>query len=293
MNDLKLYQIKKGREILVALKRYGIMNRKTLQKVVPSIKHQRNFRRTLESLCERQLIVKKYDTVFGITGIFYQLNQRPRIREMLAHYLDCEAEHVKQRQYNYKELFHEQISALIAYDLNKNFPEALVLRDFELARSLEAQKVIPHLNLFDQPKPDVLLLVPSLTNGRIISVAIEFERTAKSKDRILHKLKYYTANTHIDGVIYICSKNRIINNLNEIYDSKVLERAVRIKHYGKNFLLTSVFANDVEKSLNQLRNQNNFYYPLTDYIINLKQYSNADRRDHHFEQRPTVCVDEN
>ncbi len=283
--------MKKSKDILLALKKYGVMSRKTLQKVVPDIKKERNFRNYLKNLCQKQLIVKRLENINGSVGVFYQLNQSEKIREILAKHLGCDSNQLRQREYRYKELFHEQTAILIAYYLNTNFPDAIVLREQELPQNAEAQKVIPNLELMDQLRPDVLMLLPDITKNKIISIAFEFERSVKTKNRLLNKLKFYTAQTHIDGVVYIASVDRIINNLTEIYDSKILEKAVRIKHYGKNFLLTTMWKTDIEKSFDLLKNRNEHHYSLLNYVVQLQQNSNRLRSDKNFEMASTVCMD--
>ena len=292
MKKLNLNQMKKSKDILLALKKYGVMSRKTLQKVVPDIKKERNFRNYLKNLCQKQLIVKRLENINGSVGVFYQLNQSEKIREILAQYLGCDLNQLRQREYRYKELFHEQTAILIAYYLNTNFPDAIVLREQELPQSAEAQKVIPNLELMDQLKPDVSMLLSDITKTKIISIAFEFERSVKTKNRLLNKLKFYTAQTHIDGVVYIGSADRIINNLTEIYDSKILEKAVRIKHYGKNFLLTTLWKSDAEKSFDLLKNRNENHYSLMNYVAQLQQNSNRLRTDKNFEIASTVCMDD-
>lgn len=292
MKKLNLNQMKKSRDILLALKQYGVMSRKTLQKVVPDIKKERNFRIYLKNLCQKQLIVKRLENINGSVGVFYQLNQSEKIREILAAYLDCEPNQLWQREYRYKELFHEQTAILIAFYLNTNFPDAIVLREHELPRSAEAQKVIPNLDLMDQLKPDVLMLSLDVTKTKIVSIAFEFERSVKTKNRLLNKLKFYASQTHIDGVVYIASADRIVNNLSEIYDSRVLEKAIRIKHYGKNFLLTCLWKNDVEKSLQLLKNRNEIHYSLMNYVAQLQLNSSRLRTDKNFEEASSACMDD-
>lgn len=290
MRDLKLHQLKKSKDILLALKKYGVMNQKTLQQVVPSIKKERNFRVYLKRLCAKGLIVKRLDQLNGFTGVFYQINQKPKVREILAHYLDCQSNDLRQREFRTKELFHEQTAIKITHYLIEKYPEAIALRDFEFTRNIEAQKVIPNLTELDQPRPDVLLLLPDMSKNKIVSVAIEFERSPKEQNRLFKKLKFYAAGTHIDGVVYIATADRIIESLSSVYESRVLEKAVRIKHYGKNFLLTGLWKNDVDKSFQTLRNQNANYYGLDHYIAKLRSTLARERSDDEFDVASTVCM---
>lgn len=262
------------------------MNRRTLQTVVPEIKDSRNFRKTLKNLLDRKLIVKRYDTINDYIAVFYQLNQKSFIREALASYLDTQSERIQQKELRYKELLHEQVLTKICYYLNKKYSGAVILRDHELRSSLDAQNIISGLDQVDQMKPDLLFMMETSDQNKKISIAIEFERTAKSKDRMQQKLNFYTQSTRVDGVIYFYSKDRIDHNLHELYIDQVLDKSLRVKHYGKNFLLTSAFNDDVEKSIKLLKNRNNNDYTFQNWLDFLTTYSTQNRRDEYFDK---VC----
>jgi hypothetical protein len=86
-------------------------------------------------------------------------------------------------------------------------------------------------------RPDLLVIFPRDGQGSRKSIAVEFERTVKSKKRLYRKLKKYTSATRLDGLVYICEADTITNKLSHIYASRVLGEALRIKHYGNNFLM--------------------------------------------------------
>lgn len=281
MGIFNFHEIRKGKLILEALQKYGVMNRKTLQTVVPGIKDRRSFQRTLKNLYDRKLLVKRYDYFGGNVGVFYQLNQKSFIREALAGYLALKPDDLKQKDLRYKELFHEQIVTQLAYYLNKHNPDALVLREHELPKNEEAQSIITGLDQFDQLKPDLLLIMKT-DNNKKISIAVEYERTAKSKIRMQQKLNFYTQNTRVDGVIYFYSQSRIDHNLHELFIDKVLANSLRVKNYGKNFLLTSAFDDDVEKSMRVLFNRDKKHYPFQLWVDYFTRYRSQERRDEHF-----------
>lgn len=287
MSHFNLHEIRKGKLILEALLKYGIMNRRTLQQVVPEIKDHRNFRRTLTNLCGRGLIVKRYDYINENRGVFYQLNQKSFIREVLATYLDTQAKMIEQKQLRYKELFHEQVLIKIAYHLNQNYPEAIVLKDHDLVGNDEARSIIIGLDEIDQLKPDLLFITKSKDLNRKVSVAIEFEKTMKSKIRMEEKLKFYTDQTIVDGVLYLYTNNRIDHNLHEIFMDKILNRSLRIRHYGKNFLLTCRLGDNVENSMRILFNRDMNYYSFQDWIKKLSTSSSENRRNEMFTDNPS------
>ncbi|MBK9294195.1 MAG: hypothetical protein IPM57_07085 [Oligoflexia bacterium] len=99
MKPLRTDALKKGKDVLLALKQYGPLTRKTLQLVVPTIKDERNFRRTLARLSEKSLIQKRYELINGAKGTIYQLNQDLHFRNILSQLLECQPDDLKQREF--------------------------------------------------------------------------------------------------------------------------------------------------------------------------------------------------
>ena len=54
------------------------------------------------------------------------------------------------------------------------------------------------------------------TKVGILNLAIEFDTTCKSKSRYLHKLNAYYGKRGIDGVLYVCASEHILNTLLKI-----------------------------------------------------------------------------
>jgi len=281
MSENKLKRIRKGHDVLLALKEYGPMTRNTLVQVVPTIKNERNFRRTLNLLFERQLICKRFENLNGGQATVYQLNQNQGIRDILAAYLDCQTEELLQKEFRYREIYHEQIAAKLAYSLKSMFPEANVYRDYQLHTDQRIENILPQLKKSDSAKPDVLL---SFWNnvGHSVNVAFEFERTEKAKFRLAQKLTTYSKESKLDGVVYIGSSDQIVTNLREVFVERVLEKSLRIKQYGSNFLLCSSFNGDIKNALSICLNAEMKTLRLTDWVnvlINIKEY---ERRNYSF-----------
>jgi len=278
MNTSNLGRIKKGNDVLLALKNYGPLTRKTLSQIVPSIKNERNFRRTLNLLCRKKIVCKRFENLNGGQSTVYQLNQNLGTRDILSAYLNCKSEDLLQKDFRYRELFHEQVTASLSYRLKSMFPDSCVYRDYQLHLDNRIQNVLPHLNSLEVTKPDVLMSFWN-KNGHSVSIVFEFERTAKSKIRLMHKLKMYAAESLIDGVVYIASSDQIISNLREVYNEKVLEKSLRIKHYGNNFLLCSVFSGDIKNSLSLCLNSEMKTLQLQHWISILTKTKEAERRN--------------
>ena len=61
------------------------------------------------------------------------------------------------------------------------------------------------------------------TKVGVLNLAIEFDTTCKSKIRYLHKLNAYYGKRGIDGVLYVCASEHILNTLLKI-DKEVSDR---------------------------------------------------------------------
>lgn len=273
-----LKRIKKGKEVLNALKEYGPLTRKTLSQIVPGIKDERNFRRTLAGLSEKNIISKRFENINGGQATVYQLNQNSGVRDILAAYLNCQSVDLEQKDFRYRELYHEQVSASLAFQLKSLFPEACVYRDFQLLHDLRVKQILSQLENVDSAKPDVLLVFWNSTIGRV-AIAFEFERTAKAKNRLQHKLKSYCSESRLDGVVYIGSSDQIISNLQEIYRERVLEKSNRIKFYGNNFLLCSTLTGNIRDSLSVCLNAEMKTLKFADWVRVLLHTKDEDRRN--------------
>jgi hypothetical protein len=273
-----LKRIRKGKEVLNALKEYGPLTRKTLSEIVPSIKDDRNFRRTLARLSDKNLISKRFEYINGGQATVYQLNQNSGVRDILATYLGCQSVDLEQKEFRYRELYHEQVSASLAFQLKCLFPEANVYRDFQLLRDPRLKQILSQLENVDSARPDVLLVFWNSMVGRV-AIAFEFERAAKAKNRLQHKLRSYCTESRLDGVLYIGSSDQIISNLQEIYRERVLEKSNRIRFYGNNFLLCSTLTGNMRDSLSVCLNAEMKTLKFADWVRVLLQTKDEDRRN--------------
>lgn len=282
MNKFNLYEIKKGKLVLEALMKYGAMNMRTLSEVLPEYKTYRNLKRTVSNLCERKLVAKRYEQINGGKSVFYQLNQKSFIREALAYYLDTHPDRLLQKTVPYKELSHEQTVAQIHYYLSTQFPEAIILKDDEIHHNAIGNKVIAGSESADAVKPDLLFIYQGKDGLKPITIAIEYERTLKSRDRIVQKLNYYAQKTLVDGVLYIYPDSMIDHNVHHSYFKNVMSRACRVKDYGHNFLLTSELSKDIKTSFEKLKNRSGNYYDFNHWLGQLLKYNEHNRIDKNF-----------
>ena len=200
----------------------------------------------LHRLCGQQLISKQYDKLFGNSGVFYQLSKNTNSLTITAKKLKTTTELLKPPYIRHAELLHSQICAVWAEKLKQLSLNHLVLREYDFLGHDEYEKyfVTSDLTTHQEQRPDVFMLLKNTQTNTDVSVAIEIELHQKSEKRLLQKLKNFTSGSHINAVIYVCSKDTIQHRLQHIYKTKILERALRIKHYGNYFLMFTPIEQD-------------------------------------------------
>jgi hypothetical protein len=129
----------------------------------------------------------------------------------------------------------------------------------------------------------------SYDNNSPVYIAVEIERNPKSKDRLVNKLRKYAAETRLDGVIYICETDALSERLRSVYNSIVLERALRIRQYGKNFILFTDGTLDPVTKTPFLFNADLDSIALNSWTNSLLKTKCVDRRNTHFAS-PGVCT---
>ena len=176
--------------------------------------------------------------------------------------------------------------------IRKLVPCATIVRDFNFKSSqIAGQVLLSSHNDFDL-KPDLLIEIPSIDGTDSIAVGIEIERTLKANNRIEQKIFGLATRTRLDGLIYICSSESIADALHNIYRSRVLDNALRIKHYGSNFVVVSAEWRPQDQDAIVMVNAGVKPVPLAHWIYTLASTDLHERRDSLFEKgRPEAPLD--
>lgn len=128
----------------------------------------------------------------------------------------------------------------------------------------------------------MILFVPRRNRSGQIAVAVEVERHVKSDKRLRAKLAKYASRSLLDGLIYICERDAILERLRQVYFSPSMGRLQRIQHYHENFFLFAYsnayrFDGDI-----RMRNAGLHDVWLQMWITHLASTIREDRRDKTF-----------
>ena len=243
---------------------------------------ERRIQDSLKRLFTRGLILRRFDSIPHNAGNYYQISQTGEDRKTIGRILGVEAEALLQPHFRSQELIHSELCAVWWTRFRQLLLDAEVMRDFRMVKDAGAKRVLlaRHDNL--RLLPDLLLRMPRGSGAGQAHIAVEVENTRKTYDRLTTKLKKLTTRTLLDGVIFICSKRTILENLTRLYVEGVRDRALRIKHYGANFLLFAEIDASMSKDELKLYNCNSQPVILQHWMHSIIHTDLRRRRDSQF-----------
>jgi len=163
------------------------------------------------------------------------------------------------------------------------YPGSEIIRDFKSAGNDSVRlTMLTDDGSAESVAPDLLLIYRGDTPSRLTKIAFEIERTQKKKDRLRAKLRKYAVGTRIDGVVYICSTDRIERVLATLYKSKIVPLAGRINHYSSGFLLLGRDDVTPSKSAEKMVNSNFQMFDMHTWIHKLTSSKLVERHDEMF-----------
>lgn len=271
----------RNKDILSVLKTHGSLSFSAIEKILyPSMK-KKSLRKTIHLLRKRKAISSR--TTNG-GKVFYQISQSQSGRNEAAKILKCNPGQLFQPVLNDREWIHTELTEYWISLLQRQFPEAVVIRERDFYNNEIAQRVMLIKKDEFELKPDFLLLFRKTDACERVSIAIEIERSRKSGRRLAAKVKKYADKTFLDGLIYACDSDRISETIRLVYRNKILDRAHRIKHYADNFILLSDAINTHIEPLSQLYNSKEEPASIVDWVKYLRTTKRNFRRDSEFIQ---------
>ncbi len=227
----------RGPQILLTLAEHGPLSARGLTRMLTPTIQRKKLNEALGRLLRRNLIIKLHARLFGDGGIFYQINQNPKVWGEVSLMTGLATKSLFQPQFRSVELIHSEACAIWATALERLNPHSILLRDFSLRNSRMARQILLEVDNDIDLIPDLLIAVLSDDRKTLVSVAVEIERYMKTDLRTLIKLNRFAAGSRLDGVIWLCDNDGISERLKRLYNTRVKDRAHRINNYGSNFML--------------------------------------------------------
>ena len=266
-------------EILSVLKDHGQLTARALNKmIVPRMNHKKLVR-ALERLQEKGLVEKR-DGEFRRP--YYFLSQAPVLRTAISGILKCHPDELIQPLLKRKDWHHQELCEYWIYLLKKVFPEATIVRDRHMKQEERASDIM-FAELCEQDLyPDILLIFPKQEGIMQTSLAVEIERTRKSNERLIRKLKNYTTATSVSGVLYVCDSGRLADTIRLLYQTKANHRLGRSHFYPEHYFLFSDAIDTSDNPLSRIFSAEGRRVNMRDWSVPVQSHEWYKRRDEMF-----------
>lgn len=292
----ELHRLKKGRDVLVTLKEYGVLNYRILKLLTPTIRYDRNRRKILDTLLKKRLIVKRIQRFESENSYmnFYQLNQRLEAREALSKYLNCTADDVRQLQWRFLTPLLEQFSIEVAFQMKQIFPNANIIHDYNFALNDSTKKVfLDHANEI-LVIPDLLILLPDLTQGQTLNIAIETNKHDHRRIQLTDKLEYYLTKTNIDVVMFVGTLDRTEEHIISICANRKLQKLLNISNKKDFFFVAHTNSKNFKAGLDLLIDLKGQKQNLHTWLAKIEQsFTHQQQSINSSQARHTCALGEN
>jgi hypothetical protein len=231
----------RSKQVLAALREHGPLSLGVLAQILYPPMKTRRCQEVVQNLRSMGLVRRFNSYLPECSGGFYALRKtRPELRKV-AEALGENFDEFEVCFIRGAEIKHGEQCALWAEYLKKQYPQAKVVRDWELGKHPELREAFTGDVDERDLLPDVVL---SFKKGRVeepLLIAIEVERTRKESRRLLSKVRSLAMQTQLDGVVYVCADFEIGEALRLAFSSAELARSRRIGAYAPDFILFSTF----------------------------------------------------
>jgi len=270
---------KKSKEVLRALHENGPMTIKTMSRLLNPTFSMRGAQRITKHLFDLGLVEHLHGGLAKNVGHYFQLSSNLYARKQIAEHLNVNIEDFRGLRIRTQELQHWQDCILWADRFKHLIPDSEIIKDFRIVREHAALKMLIVKPTDFEMLPDFIIKMP-ITGGYGFShIAVEVERTIKSRKRLFRKLDKYASKSKLDGVLYICETDGIGELIFDVYNSRVFEKATRIGHYGSNFLVVTRNEIPNKSIIPKLHNSNGKNIFFENWIHFLRSNELTKRRD--------------
>jgi len=233
----KILSHDRRKQVFRLLSEHGPLSKRGLQACLHPAIHLNRLTEVLARLTERRHLVKRMYRSLGKEAYYYQLSQEPKAVAYISKMTGRDKDRLDQAPFRHVQMFHSETCAIWKELLKHLFPRAQVLREHEYS----AHQDISNLLLAGvddyELRPDLMLIMKSDVINNKVALAIEIEKSPKSRARLIRKLRKYATQSRVDGVVYVCDELSLSTRLRNIYQSRIKHDALRIQNYAKNFIL--------------------------------------------------------
>ena len=233
-------------EVLKILAKYGVMDTNALNELLVK-KLKGSWKRELfTTLKNKKLIVSGTSLIGGSPTQYWMLPDEADVYERVAARTGLKSSEFRTKRCHWSQYPHESLCTLFQASIERQMQSVRILRE---ATNNFAD--LPQHLLSEQVKengyaPDLCLGIPTSGNaeaqldGAHRWVAVEIDRSVRSKKRVSERANIYSRHTAFDGVLYLVADQNSLENLRGIYVDQGAKNSLRITGCSNSFLASAL-----------------------------------------------------
>jgi len=272
-------------QILSLLARYGVMDTRTLKMLMGASLGDSHIRHLLRNLRLKGLVHKKSHTLNKFSANYWMLKNEPILQQAALKKGGLSADDLRHKRLHWSQVPHENLCTILHASFERSIRGLWIIRE-----GSEGFKDLPAHIISKRVRdngylPDMCIGVPSydantgFSDGSYRWIAVELDRTDRSRDRISRRMNIYSRHTNFDGLLYLTAEElKTSKKMRRLYNDDGAKEAYRIEGGKDTFLALGVAPNRLFDPNQVLIKCGKHKIPLSSWIA-LFAFADVDRRD--------------
>jgi len=274
-------------EILTLMAKYGVLGSKIIQSLLKKPISSIRLRESLYGMEKRGLICRIAMGVGGSPMTYWMLPDEDSVKSHALKASGLDQKFFRNKRVRYSHIPHESFCTYVHASLERQMPTLWVYRE-----STAHFKSLPDHLLSEMAKesgytPDLCIGVPKKNANSAHGqagyrwIAVEVDRTNRSKKRIAQRLNIYTKHSAFSGLLYLMPSEAAMCSLTEIYSTRGGKDSFRLRGAANSFLSIGTVENKLFDVNDKPIYCGGFVLPLGTWL-SLFSLSDAHERDRYF-----------
>lgn len=238
-------------EILTLLAKYGVLGTRDIRLLLKESVADNRLRESLQSMEARGYICRLALGTGGRPMNYWMLPDEDTAKGRALQVSGLKLKFFRNKRVRYSHIPHESFCTYVHASIERQMPSLLVYRE-----ATNHFNTLPDHLLSEKAKengytPDLCIGVPSPTANIAHSnkgyrwIAVEVDRTMRSKKRIAQRLNIYTKHTAFSGLLYLVPSESAVRSVMEIYESRGGKNSFRLRGTSDSFLCVGTTENQL------------------------------------------------
>lgn len=238
-------------EILTLLSKYGVLGSKMIQSLLKQNVGMNRLRESLQGMEGRDLICRFNFNPGGTPMSYWMLPDEDSAKGRAIRASGLKEIFFRHKRGRYSHIPHENFCTLVHASLERQMPTLQIIREATKNFGALPKHLISARAEDDGYTPDLCVGVPgkNLVQAQPKSglrwIAVEVDRSNRSKKRMAQRMNIYTKHTAFSGLLYLVPNVATAKSLREIYVTRGGKNTFRLRGAATSFLAVGTVPNNI------------------------------------------------